>query len=535
MTPAQRDLAQRLFEEAIREGTPDPSAWIATKTLDSTVCAEVKRMLAVHGARPTHAESTSDRTATRLADSLLGCVLGGYRIDRLIGTGGMGRVYLAVSTTDPANEVAMKVLGRSVTGAVALSRFAREAEVMARLKHPGIAAFFGGGMYDDGQGAVPWFAMEHIANATELADWCDKRDVNLRGRLSLVAEISDAIGHAHRAGIIHRDLKPANILITSSGEPKVIDFGVARCVGSDSGVGAVQTQTGQLLGTLQYMSPEQFEGDPRKIDQRADVYALGVILFELITGSYPHDVRAVSVTEAARIVCQEDAPDMRGAAADIDDALAAIVAKCLRRERSERFDDARELSQILRNWLRGETDAEPMPILDTKGSPLATGSKASTTTKPPARAKSAAHPLESQSIQRSSGWLVPTLSVLLVAVVALVATGVISPKSLAQWWRALSSGVADVTARDSAAIVEAISIDSDPVGARVTIDGRDVGVTPVRSSIAWQPTSQGATISISMGGYKSQTHVISAAPRGGRTAPLQMRVRLDPAAETPSP
>ena len=528
MNSAQRELAQRLFEEAIRGGTPDPATWISTKTLDGEVIAEVKRLLAAHGAHPTHAETVASPMPTRLADPLIGQTLGEYRIQKLIGTGGMGRVYLAHGTSDPTLEVAMKVLGRSVAGDVALQRFSREAEVMKKLHHPGIAAFYGNGMYDEGDGAVPWFAMEYIAHATDLAVWADNNRLNLRARLSLVTEISDAIGHAHRIGVVHRDLKPANILITPKGDPKVIDFGVARCIGTDLGISGAQTQTGQLVGTMQYMSPEQFVGDPRKVDQRADIYSLGVILYELITGGYPHDVRTLSVSESARIVCEKDAPDVREFDPNVAPKLAEIVAKCLRRDRTQRFEDASALGLALRQWLRGDAVVELEPdVVEPAPKPLAT------------RAIELgghdARPLERQDIRRSSGWLVPTLSLVLVALVALVATGTVSPKMIINQWKAVASKWSDApSVADSGDLVEPISIESEPSGARVTINGFDAGITPCHSSITWNETSVAATVIISKDGYQRVTHQVSAAPRGGRTAPLQVRVRLDPLV-TPSP
>ena len=528
MNPAQRDQAQRLFEEAIRGGTPDPATWVATQTIDEQVLAEVKRLLTEHSAHLTHAEHLPTEVPSRLADGLLNQILGAYRIEKLIGTGGMGRVYLARSTTDATCEVAMKVLGRAVTSQIAIQRFAREAEVMKKLDHPAIASFYASGMYDDGEGAVPWFAMEFIANAQELTMWCDAKHLGLRERLSLVAQISDAIGHAHRMGIVHRDLKPANILVAVNGSPKVIDFGVARCLGNDSEMTAVQTQTGQLVGTMQYMSPEQFAGDPRKIDQRADVYALGVILFELISGTYPHDVRALSVHEAARVVCDVDAPDVRSTTSEFDEELSGIVAKCLRRERSERFEDARELGIKLRSWLRGEPISPP--VAEFAMEPAIAGRTR------PIRETKQPHILETDTIRRSSGWLVPTLSVFLVAIVALVATDTIKPQWLVDQWRKIikSSGVP--SAQDELpAVSESILIETDPSGAHVTIDGLDVGVTPVRSIIAWKQNSQNAMIIISKSGFQKHAESISAAPRGGRTAPLQMRVRLDPAATVTVP
>ena len=529
MNPAQRAQAQRLFEEAIRGGTPDPASWVATQTIDEQVLAEVKRLLTEHSAHLTHAEHLPAETPSRLADGLLNQILGEYRIEKLIGSGGMGRVYFARSTTDATREVAMKVLGRAVTSQIAIQRFAREAEVMKKLHHPAIASFYASGMYDDGEGAVPWFAMEYIANAKELVMWCDAKHLDLRERLGIVAQISDAIGHAHRMGIVHRDLKPANILVAVDGSPKVIDFGVARCLGNDSEMTAIQTQTGQLVGTMQYMSPEQFAGDPRKIDQRADVYALGVVLFELISGTYPHDVRALSVHEAARIVCDIDAPEIRSTLSEVDEELSGIVAKCLRRERSERFADARELGIKLRSWLRGEPISNP--VAEFSKEPATAVKNRSI------QGKKQPHSLEPDTIRRSSGWLVPTLSVLLVAIVALVATDTIKPQWLVDQWRKIirSSGFPSAQQDELPAISEAILIESDPSGANVTIDGLDVGVTPLRSIIAWKQNSQNAMIIISKSGFQKHTESISAAPRGGRTAPLQMRVRLDPAATVTVP
>ncbi len=518
MTPMQRQLAQRIFEEAIRAGSPDPAMWIASQTVEQPVVEEVLRLLAARGSNPTHAESQEVSRPTRLADPLIGTVLGAYRVERLIGTGGMGRVYLALSTTDESVHVAIKVLGRFASGAVAMQRFAREAEVLEKLRHPAIAAFYATGRYDDGEGPVPWLAMEAIPDAVDLATWCESKRLGVRERIALVAEVSDAIGLAHRMGIVHRDLKPANILVTAHGEPKVIDFGVARCIGGESSLGAAQTQTGQLVGTMQYMSPEQFVGDPRKIDERADVYALGVILFELLSEQYPHEVRALPITDAARLVCDVDAPDIRSVVSDIDEALALIVANALCRDRSARIENARALNEQLRNWLRGNT---ALPAESARAS-----SHASHTS----HASHAPHALESQSVAKSAGWFIPTLSVSLVVLVGLIATGVVTPVSIMRLWRTLTSATTQGAALDpsSATATEPISIESEPAGARITIDGRDVGTTPYDSTISWTASSLSATIVISKVECKSQTHVIAAAPRGGRTAPLQMRVRLDP-------
>ena len=525
MDAAKREFARRLFEEAISTGTPDPAEWTSTKTDDREVVAEVIRLLERHGSHATHSDAASTPGVTKLADPLLGATLGGFVLVKMVGVGGMGRVYLGTPLADPKGEVALKVLARGLTGSIALQRFEREAEVLGRLKHPGIAAFLGSGVYDDGEGAVPWFAMEFVGNAMPLSQWCDFRNLTLRERVGVVAQVGDAIGYAHRLGIVHRDLKSANILVNPHGETKIIDFGVARCVGSESGLGALQTQTGQLVGTMQYMSPEQFEGDPRKIDQRADVYALGVILYELLSGTYPHDVRTLPVAEAARMVCQENAPDIRTCLPDCDGALATIVAQCLARSRESRYLDAGQVEAALSGWLRG---VEPIAIEPSAKERVNRGPGR----EPRGEPEDVHRGIEVVAIARSGGWLVPILSLLLVAVVVLVATGLVTPQRVVAWWHSAQAQiVADATGSvpGGPTFVEPITVESDPAGATVTLDGKVVGMTPCRSEVAWQEGRASATVVVAKDGFRRETMVIAAAPRGGRTAPLKVAVRLVPA------
>ncbi len=537
MDARKRDLAKKLFDEAISAGTPDAAAWSSTQTGDQEVIQEVRRLLAQHGARATHSDALAIPSAARLADPLLQVTLDGFLIEKLIGVGGMGRVYAARSMGDAPREVAFKVLAHGLSGSVALQRFQREAEVLQRLHHPGIAAFFGSGTYDDGEGAVPWFAMEFVGGAVTLSQWCDSKRLDTRARIALVAQVSDAIGYAHRLGIVHRDLKPANILVNGCGEPKIIDFGVARCVGAESGLVALQTQTGQLVGTLQYMSPEQFEADPRKIDARADVYALGVILYELLSGTFPHDVRALPVAEAARMVCHDAPPDIRTAFPDCDGFVAAIIAQCLARSRESRYADATEVAAALSSWLRGD---HALALASDEGAlaPTATRSRGG-----PQRDASGSHRvIEERAIRRSSGWIVPVLSVVLVAAVALVATGVVTPERIIGWWKQLGGRQLNseapgphAEAGASSLFEESIAVTSDPVGAAVTVDGRPIGITPCRGTVAWRPDSISATVVVTMDGFKRETVVVAAAPRGGRTAALSVAVRLVPASNSTPP
>lgn len=225
-------------------------------------------------------------------------------------------------------------------------------------------------------------------------------------------------------------------------------------------------------------------------------------------------------------MCEQDAADIRSVDAKVAPELADIIAKCLRRDRGKRYEDARQLGQALRVFLRGESAISPLEK-STPASSIARGAPQRGNQTP-----SIPRVVEAHTPLRSSGWLAPALTITLVAVVVLVAMDIVTPKWLIQQWKSMSSSTD--TAVDLAAITEPISVDSDPPGARVTIDGADVGLTPLHTVIAWNTESQSATVVISKSQFQPQTHVISAAPRGGRTTPLQMRVRLDPVTVSPN-
>lgn len=212
--------------------------------------------------------------------------IGHYRILRLLGEGGMGSVYLA-EQENPHRIVALKVIKPGFVNAELLRRFEQEAQALGRLHRPGIVQIFEAGTADGGLGPQPYFAMELIEGRS-LLEFTEERHLNSRTRLKLMAKVCDAVSHAHQRGLIHRDLKPGNILVDEAGQPKILDFGVARVTDSDAEA-TRQTDMGQLIGTLAYMSPEQVLGDPQQLDIRSDVYALGVITYELLAGKLPYD------------------------------------------------------------------------------------------------------------------------------------------------------------------------------------------------------------------------------------------------------
>ena len=282
--------------------------------------------------------------------------IGHFSIRRVIGSGGMGTVYEAVQES-PRRKVAVKVMKRGVTSRSALRRFQLESQVLGRLHHPGIAQIYEAGTWDDGTGGVPFFAMEFITGAKTLVEFAADKQLDTKGKVELFEKICDAVHHGHQKGIIHRDLKPGNILVDRRGHPKVIDFGVARSTDSDMAVTTQQTDVGALIGTLQYMSPEQCEADPELIDIRSDVYALGVILYELLCGKSPYDLGSMAIYDAVKVVREQPATRLSVVNPILRGDLETIVAKALAKDPEYRYQSALNLRQDLQRYLKGEAIA----------------------------------------------------------------------------------------------------------------------------------------------------------------------------------
>ncbi len=299
--------------------------------------------------------------------------VGPYALKRVLGEGGFGIVYLAEQSS-PRRPVALKVLRAGVAAPSMLSRFAHEAETLGLLRHPGIAQVHEAGFYDPSTGdtvareavatrasaGLPFFAMEYVEGRT-LTDHAGVHNLTRPDRLRLLIQVCDAVQHAHTKGVIHRDLKPANILVDSAGRVKVLDFGVARVTAPDVAARTMQTDVGQMVGTLGYMSPEQIAADPREIDTRADVYALGATLYELLTGCPPHAVQGKLLHEATRIICEVPPARLGTLDRSLRGDLETIVAKALEKDKARRYQTAADLAADIGRYLNDEPIAARPP------------------------------------------------------------------------------------------------------------------------------------------------------------------------------
>ncbi|MEM7229593.1 MAG: serine/threonine-protein kinase [Planctomycetota bacterium] len=300
-----------------------------------------------------HDETTQAASTTYGADPLVGSRIGHFSIKSIIGSGGMGAVYLAVQE-NPHRKVALKVMKQGVASRSALRRFGFESQILARLRHPNIAQVYEAGTHDDGAGGVPFFAMEYIPNARSIVEFAHVKKLSARDRLQLFTRVCDAVHHGHLKGIIHRDLKPRNILVDSSGEPRIIDFGIARSTDSDLAVTTLQTDVGQLIGTFQYMSPEQCDADPDDLDTRSDVYALGVVLYELLTDALPYDLSRAAVYEAARMIREQMPARPSTINRTLRGDIETITLKAMEKDRDRRYRSAEALAEDIQRYLRAE-------------------------------------------------------------------------------------------------------------------------------------------------------------------------------------
>lgn len=307
----------------------------------------------------------------------------GDRIDRYvllkrIGEGGMGAVWLAEQSEPIRRHVALKIIKLGMDTREVVARFEAERQALARMDHPHIAKVLDGGATSNGR---PYFVMEHVHGAP-ITQYCDEHKLTVRGRLELFDHVCSAIQHAHQKGIIHRDIKPSNVLVSSTDHghaPMVIDFGIAKAVGESGQRDTLVTRHGQVVGTLEYMAPEQADPTKADVDTRADVYSLGVLLYELLTGVRPFNAQELvqkGYSELLRTISEVDPPlpsqrvsalgqwgprvgaDRRSSQIELAQRLRGdldwIVMKALEKERERRYESPTALAADLRRSLRDE-------------------------------------------------------------------------------------------------------------------------------------------------------------------------------------
>ncbi|MEL7311201.1 MAG: serine/threonine-protein kinase [Pseudomonadota bacterium] len=288
--------------------------------------------------------------ATSEADPIQpGTQVGSIEIVRRIGAGGMGNVYLGQQQEPFNRSVAIKLVRAGLQVNEMLARFDAERQVLARMNHPSIAQVFDAGALDNGQ---PYVVMEYI-DGQPLDQYCESTNPSLESRLDLFAAICDGVQHAHQRGVIHRDLKPSNVLVDKSGRAKIIDFGIAKLIEPDDD--PQLTQMDQTVGTPQYMSPEQAGFKHDEVDTRSDVYALGVLLFEMLTGSPPYDVAGKSPLDVRQLILESDPPrassrvssSLPFSAISIRGDLDWIAAKAMARDKERRYGSPAELAADL--------------------------------------------------------------------------------------------------------------------------------------------------------------------------------------------
>ncbi len=381
---------ESIFFAALEKASPEERAAYLDQACgqDAEMRRRVERLLSAHpkvgsflqGPSLGQAVTTDEPAVTERP----GTVIGPYKLMEQIGEGGMGLVFVAEQQHPVRRKVALKVVKPGMDTRDVIARFEAERQALALMDHPNIARVFDAGATESGR---PYFVME-LVKGVPITDFCDQNQLTPRERLGLFVSVCQAVQHAHSKGVIHRDIKPSNVLVTlHDGTPvaKVIDFGVAKAVGQSLTDKTVYTRFTQMIGTPLYMSPEQAEMAGLDVDTRCDVYALGVLLYELLTGTTPFDgkrLQKAAFDEVRRIIREEEPPKPSTRISTLGVGLSAvsarrktepkklsalvkgdldwIVMKALEKDRNRRYETASAFAADVRRYL-GEEPIEARP------------------------------------------------------------------------------------------------------------------------------------------------------------------------------
>ena len=353
------DDADRLFDEALEQPPAERERWLAERCAgNSALHRQVEALLRADELAGRFLEVDGLRLAVPLMDepdteSAAGGEIGPYRLVRELARGGMGVVYLAERADGQFEQrVALKLIKRGMDSDEIHRRFLAERQILARLSHPHIARLLDGGVSAAGQ---PYFAIEYI-DGTSILEHCEARGLGVEDRLRLFLDVCDAVRYAHRSLVVHRDLKPSNILVTADGQVKLLDFGIAKLLGDGPDVGPGLTETGMRVMTPEYAAPEQVSGAP--VTTATDVYALGAVLYELLSGQRAHRLDSRTPIEVARVVCEVDPAPPSGVAAGalhqrLRGDLDTITLAALQKKPERRYPTVERLAEDVRRHLDG--------------------------------------------------------------------------------------------------------------------------------------------------------------------------------------
>src|SRR3989440_8716293 len=375
---------QSIFIEALEKEDPAERAAFLDRTCaaDLALRQRVERLLQRHEQPGSFLESPAPNLVATVGEPVRerpGTVIGPYKLLQVIGEGGMGTVFMAEQQQPVRRKVALKVIKPGMDTRQVIARFEAERQALAMMDHLNIARVLDVGATDSGR---PYFVME-LVHGVPITKYCDDNQLTPRQRLELFVPVCQAIQHAHQKGIIHRDIKPSNILVTlydGKPVPKVIDFGVAKATEQPLTERTLFTQYGTMVGTLEYMSPEQAEMSALGVDTRSDIYSLGVLLYELLTGSTPLShkrVREAAYAEILRMIKEEEPPRPSTRLSDLGEELASIsaqrhmepaklsklvkgeldwiVMKTLEKDRNRRYGTANGFAADVQRYLNDET------------------------------------------------------------------------------------------------------------------------------------------------------------------------------------